>query len=239
MNNKIESYWSTKPGDFSSDLIEWMNWFDKCESIQEFQKTGTIDFMHKIFSNGYLYNSLGDPGKKTALEIGVGAGRLTNVSCKIFRHVHGIDIHDYLTKTEELLKNLGNDNFTLHQYKDEKRSSLVDNLKNKIDFVYSFIVFQHFQSWSTAENYINLVDEVMTPNGCGKIFFGLNNVNDRDILERDMYEDQAMTLCVSPNFVKDVFQKKFDIIEMGITTKRMWNDSPSGQFYISFKRKNT
>lgn len=235
---EIESYWNNMQKTYSDDIIAWLNWFDKCKSIQEFQKTGTIDFMHKIFSNSYFYQTIGDPGKKIALEIGVGAGRLTNVASKVFSHVHGIDIHDSLEKTEELLRFLGNTNFTLHQYDQNKNEFLATSLENKIDFVYSFIVFQHFKSWKTASSYVDLIDRVLSKNGCGKIYFGLNNINSDDYLEREMYEDQAITLCVSPNFIKKVFEEKFDIIEMGINTKRMWSNVPSDQFFISFKRKS-
>ena len=39
--------------------------------------------------------------------------------------------------------------------------------KNSIDFIYSFIVFQHFESIDQIIQYIDYSKDILTENGCG------------------------------------------------------------------------
>jgi SAM-dependent methyltransferase len=238
MDNDIKNYWKVKPGENSESTLAYMNWFDKCNSLQEYQKTGCVDFFHRIFVGSTLYDNIGDPGQKKCLEIGFGGGRLLNSACKVFDKCYGIDIHESFEKTQNILESLGNNNFELIPFDDLENTIEKINLKEKIDFIYSFIVFQHFDSWEIAENYLKICKRLLSKNGCAKIFFGKNMESNEDFIAKPMYEPQAYTLLVNPDFAIREISKYFDVLEAGVTMKKPWSKTPSGQFFVTFKQKS-
>ena len=233
----IQNYWKEKPTEFSESIIDYINWFDKCASLQEFQKTGYIDFFHRIFNGGPIYQNIKDPGGKNCLEIGFGAGRLLSPAGKVFEKCYGIDVHNSFEKTEKILKSLGNENFKLLNFDNLENEIKKNNLEASIDFIYSFIVFQHFSSWDTAENYLKICNRLLTDEGCAKIFFGRNNENNENYIERDMYEAHACTLVVNQDFAIKKISENFKVLETGVTLKKPWINKESGQFFVVFKKK--
>ena len=100
-----------------------------------------------------MYKFLGNPYDKKSLEIGFGGGRLVNAAMKVFSHCYGIDIlnDECIKKTKSIVSQLNDiDNCTLINR--EYKSSIETK---SIDFIYSFIVFQHFHDINEIYNYIN------------------------------------------------------------------------------------
>lgn len=222
-----------------NDDLEFHSWFNGAKSMNESISSGFTDFTHKIFSPDF-YQTLGDPSNKTALEIGYGGGRLLLPASFYFQNVIGVDIHDQADRVSQHLKNHSRENFSLFH---------VDQINNEwegiedqsIDFVYSFIVFQHFDNWSIAENYFKFLQRVMKPEAQAIIYFGNNTMNSQDVhIENPKtFVDFPMILHVKPEFVKNELVKKgFRPYETGVTTKRPWSkpNELSRQFFMKFSK---
>lgn len=229
----IENNWIRNAKENSNDLLSYMNWFDAVADFREYISLGHIDFFNRILTMD-MYKFLGNPYEKKSLEIGFGGGRLINAATKVFSHCYGIDIldEDCINKTKEIITNLNNkNNFTLIHRKNKS------NIKSKsIDFIYSFIVFQHFHSIDELYQYINFSKRVLKDDGCGIFYFGRNDINNEDyVCFEKINNERGCSLYLNKNFAKKIIESKFKIIEIGEITKKPWNDKKSGQFYIKFK----
>ena len=228
----IEESWkyhvSTK-----ENLLDFENWFETCSSLDECVSNGIMDFSHRIFTPDF-YQYIGNPKLCTSLEIGFGGGRLINCASKYFKHCYGIDIIDYkdIAMSEKFLKTYKcEENYTLYNY------SHKELLRDKtIDFVYSFVVFQHFKDFTVIEDYIKLIKRVMKPNACGILYFG-NNVytNDNIYLDHENFTNKECTLFVKPDFMKQYMKQNFEVLKVIIPPKKLYNQERSGQFYIKFR----
>lgn len=234
MNEKeIYENWSETPNEFRDDLIKFHDWFDKTDSIRSTISQGHIDFHTKILTSE-VYGIIGDVREKNCLEIGFGGGRLLNAASSIFENVTGVDIHSCFDITEKFLKTQGVTNFSLFHYDNIEK---IQN--NHIDFIFSFIVFQHFNSIKTFSDYIDFIHRVLKNDGCCKIYFGINQWNTEDFYLKNDIERKTncSTLFYNPNFVKnELIKKGFDIISMGQTRKTPWSSMMSGQFYVTFRK---
>jgi ubiquinone/menaquinone biosynthesis C-methylase UbiE len=234
--NEIEKCWIDHAKASEIDDVTFQNWFNLCASIDDCVCNGYMDFFHRIFTPD-MYECAGNPRNKTCLEVGCGGGRLLNAACTLFANGYGIDILDESSfkKTDSFLHKNGRNNFTL-LHKDHL-SSIQDE---SIDFVYSFIVFQHFSSEDEIKAYFKFFDRVLKRDGCGKVFFGRCDTPNKDVdLRKDSFNRQIFdyTLLVSKKYALDIVNENFTVLDTGTGTKRLWNKDVSNQFYVKFKRK--
>ena len=231
----IENNWIKNANLNSNDTVSYLNWFDSIKDKREYIQTGHIDFFNRILTID-MYKYLGNPYNKNCLEIGFGGGRLINAAMKVFSHSFGIDILDEVSKnkTKNILSELNdNDNFTLIN-----RDNKSDIESKSIDFIYSFIVFQHFHHINEIYNYVNFSKRVLKDDGCGIFYFGRNDINNKDyVCYNEIPNPRGCSLYLSKNFAINILKSKFDIIEVGEVTKKPWNNKISGQFYIKFRNK--
>lgn len=229
--NIIENNWITNAKDRESELIDYLKWFDTVNDLREYICLGHIDFFNRILTTD-MYNFLGNPYEKTSLEIGFGGGRLLNAACSIFKYCYGIDIIEETSQqlTKQILQNQLKTNFTLI-HRDNKT-----NIKdNSIDFVYSFIVFQHFSSINEVENYLKFSNRVLVNKGCGIFYFGRNDTsNEEYICYSTLNNERGCSLLLKKEFAENLVKKYFKIIEIGEVTKKPWINDRSGQFFIKF-----
>jgi len=229
----IENNWIRNAQEKSSDLLSYIDWFDSATDLREYISLGHIDFFNRILTMD-MYKFLGNPYDKNSLEIGFGGGRLINAAIKVFSHCYGVDILDEncMNKTKEIINNLNNKNNSTLIHRKNK-----SNIKSKsIDFIYSFIVFQHFHSIDELYQYINFSKRVLKDDGCGIFYFGRNDINNEDyVCFEKLNNERGCSLYLNKNFAKKIIESKFKIIEIGEITKKPWNDKKSGQFYIKFK----
>jgi ubiquinone/menaquinone biosynthesis C-methylase UbiE len=231
--DKVENVWRNTPNQFVSKE-DFVRFFDDSENFDRVIQMGFIDFAHKIFTPEF-YGLIGDPRSKTSLEIGFGGGRLINVASRFFGKSIGVDIHNDFDRTLNILGDLKSGNCELI-----RSENIKDVGDNSIDFVYSFIVFQHFDTWKTAENYLEQIERVLSPEGAGIIYFGINRHNSQDYIESNgtLAEKKACTLQVNPEFAIREMQKRFLVFEASEGPKRPWDMRQSSQFYIKFANKN-
>lgn len=217
-----------RPSEFEKDS-EFMNWFNKSKTLDESFLVGNKDFNEKIFDQ-ISKKILGDTSKKTALEIGFGGGRLMNAACKVFDNVIGIDIHKSFERTKRILEEAGVSNFSL-MYENE-----INKLKNNsIDFIYSFIVFQHFENWEVAERYLDMIDRTLKKDGLAMIYFGRSKTNQEkniEILSKNRKNNKWWTsLRIKDKHLEEYLSNKFNIIEICRPTQK------GGQVFARFTKK--
>jgi len=214
--------------------IQFLNWFNSANSINESISSGFTDFFFKIFSDK-LCKITGKPSDLTCCEIGFGGGRLLIPACFTFKHVTGIDIHNSFKTVEDRLHTFGIENFTLLR-ENEIQSKVTDK---SFDFVYSFITFQHFDSIDTIYQYFQFISRTLKKNGNGIIYFGINDLSSDDyiIIDKRQDLDFPRTLFVNESFIIDTLNKYgLETFESGVSTKNAWSKQLSSQFYIKFKK---
>lgn len=146
----------------------FLTWFNNNENVQASISSGYRDFFCYILRNKIYDRTEKNCNKLTATEIGCGGGRIINAAAKYFGRVIGLDIHDNLEDTDNFLKQMGNNNFET-----KKIIDLAFPLaNNSVDFVYSYIVFQHIMKIETFTKYLEETWRVLKKNGIAIIYFG-------------------------------------------------------------------
>jgi hypothetical protein len=82
--------------------------------------------------------------------------------------VIGIDIHDDQETVEELLKSKGQTNFQLLR----TDGTTLGVSPDSVDFVYSFIVLQHLQSYATFVHYLREIHTCLKARGVAQLYYG-------------------------------------------------------------------
>jgi len=232
LEKSSNKYWSKKEHN-EKDIVSFLSWFDKCKSLKEFEITGMQDFCYRIMTED-ITSHMGNTKDKNCLEIGFGGGRLMSVASKFFKKCYGVDIHKNFENTQKVLEYQGIKNFELLKYSKDLE------IEDKIDFVYSYIVFQHFDSWDVVKEYFDLFENITSKDCYFSIYFGRNDENKEPFIEREMYEEHAYTLVVNPEFaIKYIQSRGYEIISAGINKKNIFEkEKLSGQFFVKFRRKN-
>ncbi len=111
---------------------------------------------------------LSKPEHKTALEIGYGGGRLLAAASRHFAHVIGVDIHKNSELVRASLSSRGISNVVLYESEGE-RIPIVDQ---SVDFIYSFIVFQHMGTLEVIERNLREAFRCLRSGGTAVLYFG-------------------------------------------------------------------
>ena len=146
----------------------------------------------------------------------------------------GVDIHECFDRTEEILKREGRSNFELVH-----RDNMGIIPDGSVDFVYSFIVFQHFSHWAEAEFYISQIERVLKPGGCGILYMAINERDlEADYVESgEFWEELGVSLVVKPDFAVKRLSESFQVVQTARTAKSLWGthaNTPSAQFFMKF-----
>lgn len=133
-------------------------------SEEEFKKSGERDFQELIANDVLVAERLGNFKERVVLEIGCGIGRITEFLSQRFAKVYGIDIsEEMIKKARERLKNYKNIEFTANN---GKSYPLPDS---SIDFIFSYIVFQHMSNKGVIESNFREIGRVLKKDGLAKI----------------------------------------------------------------------
>lgn len=120
--------------------------YSTVEGQEYFNETGVTFTRETIANVEHLL-----PGKKRALEIGCGIGRLTFPHAKVFDEIIAVDIS--ATMLEKL--ELGADERRAKNIKTYLSEESWDSFI--FDYAFSFIVFQHIEDFTIIENYIKKI----------------------------------------------------------------------------------
>lgn len=131
---------------------------------EEFRAAGRKDYEELVANDALIHEWLADFTNKTVLEIGCGIGRITEFLAQNFAEVFAVDIsEEMIKKGRERFKNADNINFIANNGKNYP-------IKNEsIDFVFSYIVFQHMPNKKVVEENFKEIKRVLKENGIAKI----------------------------------------------------------------------
>tara|TARA_Y100001960_G_scaffold250277_1_gene266532 strand:- start:1538 stop:2317 length:780 start_codon:yes stop_codon:yes gene_type:complete len=230
----IKKSWENEPSK-RTDMVDFLNWFDATDSIDSTKTRATADWTKRL-SNFEGYNNL---NKNQSLEIGFGGGRLVMQAAKEFKIANGVDIHSNFTMTEKFLQSENCSNYNLVHRDD------INNIEdNSIDMVYSFVVFQHFDTFEEVKFYLDFIKRVLKKDGVAHIFFGKAK-DEQEIKEVSAKEfnTRACSLFVKPKAFYDYVEGQgFEILETEDRMRKYLDKegiegNESGQARVLFKKK--
>ncbi|MBN1361477.1 MAG: class I SAM-dependent methyltransferase [Sedimentisphaerales bacterium] len=228
----VERSWMESPAKFR-DMVKFLSWFDKTSSIQETMDRAESDWGKLITA----FDDYRQVPRRRCLEIGFGGGRLLVESSKDFEHALGVDIHNAFDKTREYIALAGRTNVTL-LHKDE-----LDTLEDaSIDFIFSFIVFQHFHAHSEVDFYLGQIKRLMSPAGCAHIFFRRNETSGIKVVDPKDFRQRHSSLFIEPALFRERVRRDFRVLEYQDEMKKHLDqpESPqnvSGQARVVFVHK--
>ena len=224
---EIEDSWKHEPKNLSN--VNFFDWFDSTDSIDNQKKRALIDFKYAISSNIPVDKN------KTILEIGFGAGRLGYVACKYSKHYYGIDIHDNFEATANFLSQEGHCNFDLFKSAEKYKVP-------KFDLAYSFIVIQHFSTINVLEDYLDFLKEKLTNNGCAVLWYAkLQTRFFGDYYEVPIknFKKRECSLFINKNKMESLIRERgFRILKHKINNRTSDNKRQSTQSFIVFEKNN-
>lgn len=229
----IRESWVKGPAGTRSD-VEFHSWFDKTSSVEETVMRARSDWEQRICK----FESFEALPKGTCLEIGFGGGRLLKAASATFDLVMGVDIHDAFDRTRQFLDSQGVANYRLYH-----RRQLAEIPSGSVDFVFSFIVFQHFDTFEEVDFYLSEINRVLKEGRLAHIFFGkCPEVGVRVTRDEDFWK-RACSLFVEPGFFREQLSKSgFEVLEFeDLMPKRV--DQPlsetnqSGQARVLFRKR--
>lgn len=225
----VRASWADTPKDYN-DMVEFLDWFDRTDSIQSTIERGAIDWKLRFAHSSGLPELMRD----TVLEIGFGGGRLLLNAAQDFKQAIGIDIHSNFTMTERFLTQQGVTNYRLLHRDD------FDKIPNEsVDFVYSFIVFQHFDGMAEVDYYLSHIERVLRPQGRAQIYYGKNQTDGVALTTAADFRLRDCSLFISPSTMRGIVSERFDLMEYSDKLPRdaLNNSGESVQAMVLFRRK--
>jgi SAM-dependent methyltransferase len=105
-----------------------------------------------------------DPKQMTVLEIGCGVGRITRALAEVFGKVYAVDVSgEMVARAQQALGDVPN--VVIRQNNGTDLTVLGDI---RVDFAFSYIVFQHIPSREVIRNYVAEVYRLLRPGGLFK-----------------------------------------------------------------------
>jgi ubiquinone/menaquinone biosynthesis C-methylase UbiE len=158
VTNKMRAEWDERAREnarhyVATGKVEWND--------EEYFESGRENVRREILTDMTNICQGKDPKQMKVLEIGCGSGRITRALSEIFGEVYAVDISgEMIRQATESLKDRPN----AHVFQNSG-SDLSVLGKIRVDFAFSFIVFQHIPSREVIQNYVREVNRVLRP-GC-------------------------------------------------------------------------
>lgn len=214
----------------SAGPLEFQQWFCKSSSLEETRIRGYWDFAVHILTPAVVAE-ISRPQEKTVLEIGYGGGRILNAACAFFGHAIGVDIHN---ETQTFIEHK---NVTL-LVGDGQTLPVKDA---SVDFVYSFIVFLHLQSFDAFRSYLSETYRVLKSGGVAQLYYGLKPTA---IEESHCFHEAPAnnaSLIIGAQTAQEESRKAgFDVIDTGKSYKNMPDGFPNvigQQGFVTLKKR--
>lgn len=190
----------------NNDFIEFLKWFNGGDNLNAVINSGYSDFFVSILKPVVYRKTKNHSKQMIALEIGCGGGRILNAACKYFDKTIGTDIHNSFEALEQFLKQ-ENTNFELYRIKQNK----IPVETNSIDFIYSFIVFQHILKISIFKDYLAEIKRIMKSNGTTVIYFGRPRFLSKKIFKQKLLNGITLIFdrIVYEGIYLNIFKKGF------------------------------
>jgi SAM-dependent methyltransferase len=130
----------------------------------EYFESGRQNVYHEILTDmGNVCHGL-DPKGMSVLEIGCGSGRITRALSDVFGEVYAVDISgEMVRQAKESLRDRPN----AHVFQNNGADLAVLG-DIRVDFAFSYIVFQHIPSRDVIQSYVREVYRLLRPGGLFK-----------------------------------------------------------------------
>lgn len=140
----------------ATDKTDW--------SDEEYFESGRENVRREILTDMGNICQGKDPKEMTVLEIGCGSGRITRALSEIFGEVYAVDISgEMIRQAEQSLQDRPN----AHVFQNSGADlSVLGDIR--VDFAFSFIVFQHIPSREVIRSYVREVHRLLRPGGLFK-----------------------------------------------------------------------
>ena len=169
--------------------------YGKHISDDRFDKSGYVDYEKYILKDEIITRKFPDKRQVCALEIGCGAGRLLKPMAKDFGTVIGTDVSDeMISRASDRVSNLKNITTIVTDGKSIPCSD------NSVDFIFSYLVFQHIKEYYIIENYFKEIHRVLKPNGLFKVLLGCVKYRDMDAWYSGISFTELMISAIPSNF---------------------------------------
>ncbi len=131
----------------------------------QFYDSGRLNVFHEILTDlGNVCQGMSAKQMKV-LEIGCGAGRMTRALSEVFGEVYAVDVSgEMIARAREALAD--RPNIHLFQNNGADLAVLGDV---RLDFAFSYIVFQHIPSRDIIYSYVRDVNRLLKPGGLFKL----------------------------------------------------------------------
>jgi SAM-dependent methyltransferase len=130
----------------------------------EFFESGRLNVYYEILTDLGNVCQGRSPKDMKVLEIGCGAGRMTRSLAEVFGEVYAVDVSgEMIAKAKEGLADLRN----VHLFQNNGADLQVLG-DVRIDFAFSYIVFQHIPSRDVITSYVREVHRLLRPGGLFK-----------------------------------------------------------------------
>jgi SAM-dependent methyltransferase len=133
-------------------------WAEASDSEEFFRASGKRDF--NIYVGNFLSAMGIDPSKQVALEIGCGAGRVSEFMARDFRGLLALDISREMLKIGRTRVPADN---VLWLCNDGLSLNAIGN--DSVDFIFSFGVFQQIPDEATISGYVSEAARILKPRG--------------------------------------------------------------------------
>jgi SAM-dependent methyltransferase len=161
-------------------------------SEEEFYRSGELHVRQHILNDLENICQGRDPKQMRVLEIGCGAGRITRALASMFGQVYAVDIsREMVRRARRALREFP----TVHIFQNNGRDFAVVRRgwwrrirrepELRVDFVFSYIVFQHIPSREIIENYVREANRILRPGGLFK--FQVQGSSAMEILAGDSW----------------------------------------------------
>lgn len=183
---------------------------------EQFRETGKDNYKELITEDTLLNTTLGDFSDKRVLDIGCGAGRLTEFFSQEFKKADGVDISEKMVeKAKKRLEHIENVSFVSNDGQHYPFG------ENTFDLVFSYIVFQHMPSREIVLENLKDVNRVLKSSGIAKIQI------------RGGHRVRKGSWYYGPSFTED--EAKVLAKEAGLTIVKMGDDSVK-RFFLWMKK---
>jgi SAM-dependent methyltransferase len=156
ITDKMRSEWDSRARENARHYIATgkTDWND-----DEYFESGRENVRREILTDMGNICQGKDPKQMTVLEIGCGSGRITRALSEIFGQVYAVDISgEMIRQARESLKDRPN----AHVFQNNGRDlSVLGNIR--VDFAFSYIVFQHIPSRDVITSYVRDVARLLRP----------------------------------------------------------------------------
>lgn len=208
------------------DDESFFRWFASSKSLEAEAISGFWDFNLHILTPTVCQWAT-QPHTKIALEIGYGGGRLLQAAQRFFGYAVGIDIHDRGATVSPRLDNAG---------LIRNNGETIPVKTSSIDFVYSFIVLMHLQSFEAFLSYLKETYRVLKPGGLAQLYFGLTT---HGYLYNSVPANHLSLIIGMTTVHEEVKKLGFELLDSGKSYKRVPDGYPhieGQQGYVTLKK---